>query len=114
MGRGNPMGVGVKEEEENYAESHEVHVDAEDDAGVVEAPAGLRAADRVDGAGDRGQGGDCQQHGGMVVREVGERQGNAEADEYENTSSENGWNARVEERVSHAAMDRVEGLSLGV
>lgn len=55
------MGVGIKEEEEDYAESHEVHVDAEDDTGVIEAPAGLRAADRVNGAGDCGQGGDGQQ-----------------------------------------------------
>ena len=107
------MSVGVEEKEEDHAEGHEVHVDAEDNACVVEAPAGSHAADRVDGAGDSGQGGDGQQHSGVVVREVGERQGNAEADEHENASSENGWNARVEKRVSHAAMDRLEGFVPG-
>lgn len=49
----------------------------------------------------------------MIVREVGERQGNAEAEEYKNASSENGGNARIEERTSHAATNRVEGFVPG-
>jgi hypothetical protein len=113
LGRGDPMSVGVEEKEEDYTESHEVHVDAEDDTGVIEAPASLRAADGVNGAGDCGQGGDGQQHGGVIVREVGERQGNAEAEEYKNASSENGGNARIEERTSHAATNRLEGFVPG-
>ena len=67
-----PVGVGVEEEEEDHAEGHEVHVDAEEDAAVVEAPAGLHAADGIDGAGDGGQGGEDEQRRGAVMGEVGE------------------------------------------
>ena len=81
------MGVGVEEEEEDHAESHEVHVDEQNDTGVVEIPGSLQAADGVDGTGGCGQGGNGQQHGGVVVREVGEQQGDREADENEDASS---------------------------
>ena len=50
--RGDPVGVGVEEEEEDHAEGHEVHVDEQEDAAVIEAPASLHATDRVGGAGD--------------------------------------------------------------
>jgi hypothetical protein len=82
------LSIGVEEKEEDDAEGHEIHVDAEDDTGVVEAPAGLHAADCVDGARGCSEGWDQQQQGGVVVREVGERQGDREAEEDEDASSE--------------------------
>ena len=110
LGRADPVGVGVEEEEEDHAESHEVHIDEENDAGVVEVPAPLHASDCVDGSGSCSQGREGQQHGGVVVREVGEQQGYPEADEDEDASSEKGWKARVEPGVSHTARNRVEGF----
>jgi hypothetical protein len=110
LGRTDPVGVGVEEEEEDHAESHEVHVDEENDAGVVEVPAPLHASDCVDGAGHCSQGREGQQHSGVVVREVGEQQGYPEADEDEDASTEKGWKARVEPGVSHTARNRVEGF----
>ncbi len=72
LGGGDPAGVGIEEKEEDHAEGHEVHVDAEEDTTVVEAPARLHAADSVDGAGDGGDDGEDEQWGGAVVGEVGE------------------------------------------
>jgi selenophosphate synthetase-related protein len=74
VGGGNPKHVGVEQKEEDQADGHEVHVDAEDDAAVVEVPATLHAADGVQGAryGDEGRKDD--QRSGVVVREVREEQ----------------------------------------
>jgi hypothetical protein len=104
------VGVRVKEEEEDHAESHEVHVDEENDAGVVEVPSPLHASDCVDGSCSCSQGRECQQHSGVVVREVGEEQGYPEADEDEDASSEKGRKARVEPGMSHTDRNRVEGF----
>lgn len=81
------MSVGVEEEEENYAESHEVHVDQEEDAPVVEAPTPLHAANCVRGADDCNEGGNDEECGGVVAGEVGEEYGHAETDKYEETSA---------------------------
>jgi hypothetical protein len=54
---GDPKGVGVEEEEKDHAEGHEIHVDQEEDAAVIEAPASLHAANGVGGAGGGGEGG---------------------------------------------------------
>jgi len=105
------VGVGVEEEEEDHAESHEIHVDEEDDAGVVEAPGPLQTTDRVDGACSCGESGNGQQHGGVVMREVREQQGYREADEDEDASSEKRRNTRVEPGASHTARNRVEGFA---
>jgi hypothetical protein len=68
-----PARIGVEKEEKDHAERHQIHVDAEDDPDVVEVPAASQAADSVDGAGGCGERWKGQQHGGMVVWEVGER-----------------------------------------
>jgi hypothetical protein len=101
---GDPAGVGVEEEEENHAEGHEVHVDAEEDASVVEAPAGLHAADGVDGAGDGGQGGEDEQRRGAVVGEVGEQEGYAKTGEDENIPAYQGSMTRVEDGMFHVRL----------
>ena len=69
------MGVGVKEEEEDHAEGHEIHVDQKEDATVVKAPAPLHAADGVRGSGGRGQDGQDEDGGGVDLREAGEQDG---------------------------------------
>ena len=69
---GDPEGVGVEEEEEDHAEGHEIHVDEEEDAAVVEAPAPLHAANRVGGAGGGGEGGEDEDGRGVDLREAGD------------------------------------------
>ena len=87
MRGGYPAGVGVEEEEEDHAEGHEVHVDAEDDASVIEAPAALHATDGVGGAGDGEEDGKDEEGSGAVVGEVGEEERDGEAEEYEETAA---------------------------
>ena len=70
VGRGHPEHVGVEEKEEDEADGHEVHVDAEDHAAMVEVPAALHAADGVQCAEDGDQRGEDEQRSGSVVREV--------------------------------------------
>jgi len=70
VGGGHPKHVGVEQKEEDQADGHEVHVDAEDNATVVEVPAALHAADGVHCAENGDQRGQHDQRCGMVVREV--------------------------------------------
>ncbi len=64
------MCVRVEEQEENHAEGHEVHIDEQKDATVVEAPTALHAADGVCRAEDCDQSGENEKWGGLVAREV--------------------------------------------
>jgi hypothetical protein len=82
-----PVGVGVEEEEEDHAESHQVHVDEEEDSAVVEVPAALHAADGVGGADDGEQDGKDEEWGGAVVGEVGEEESDGETEENEETAA---------------------------
>ena len=81
------MGVGIQEQEENHAEGHEVHVDQEKNAAVVEAPAALHATDRVGRACDGDEGRNDEDRSGMDVREVGEKERCAETEEDEETAA---------------------------
>jgi hypothetical protein len=84
---GDPAGVGIEEEKEDHAEGHEIHVDEEEDATVVEAPASLHATDGVRGAGHSDEGGEDEERSGVVVREVGEVDSCSETDEDEETAA---------------------------
>src|SRR5713226_1370144 len=81
VGGGDPEGVGVKEEKEDHADGHEIHVDEEEDAAVVEAPASLHAANRVRSAGGGGEGGEDEDGGGVDLREAGEEDCREETDQ---------------------------------
>ena len=61
MGGGDPEHVGVEEKEEDQADGHEIHIDAEDHAGVVEVPAALNAADSFGGSYEREKRGEEQE-----------------------------------------------------
>jgi hypothetical protein len=102
LGGCDPAGVGVEEEEENHAEGHEVHVDAKDDAGVIEAPATLHAADGVGCAGDGEQGGEDEEGGSVVVGEVGEETSDGETEENQEAAAQKGMGMRIEEGMFHA------------
>jgi hypothetical protein len=81
VGGGDPEGVGIKEQEEDHAEGHEIHVDEEEDAAMVEAPAPLHATNRVCGACAGGEGGEDEDRGGVDLREAGEEDGREETDQ---------------------------------
>jgi hypothetical protein len=82
-----PVGVGIQEQEENHAEGHEVHVDQEENATVVEAPAALHTTDRVGRTCDGGERGNDEDRSGMDVREVGEEECCAEAEKDEEAAA---------------------------
>ena len=102
MGRGHPAGVGVEEEEENHAEGHEIHVNAENDAGVIEAPTALHAAGCVGCAGDGDHGGEDEERGGAIVGEVGEEKSDGETGENQNVAAQKRVDTRIEEGMFHA------------
>jgi hypothetical protein len=102
LGRSDPAGVGVEEEEENHAEGHEIHVDAEDDSSVIEAPAALHTTDCVGCAGDGKQGGEDKERGGAVVGEVGEKKSDGETGENQEIAAQKRLSPRVEDGMFHA------------
>jgi hypothetical protein len=102
LGRGYPTGVGVEEEEEDQAEGHEIHVDAKDDAGMIEAPTTLHATDCIGCAGDGKQGGEDEERGGAIVGEVGEEKSDGETGENQEVAAQKRVGTRIEEGMFHA------------
>ena len=107
-GRGDPAGVGVEEEEENHAERHEIHVDQQQDAAVVEAPSALHTADGVCGAGYSEECGEDEKRSGAVVGKVGEEDGYGETYEDEDVAPEKGTPARIEKAGEHTILIRLD------
>jgi len=87
VGRGYPKHVGVEQEEENQADGHEVHIDEEENAAVVEAPTTLNAADSVHHAEDGDQRWQDEQGRATVVREVRERERDCDAEKNEESAA---------------------------
>ena len=96
-----PEGVGVKEKEEDHAEGHEVHVDEEEDATVVEAPSALHAADCVGGTGGGGEGRKDKDGSAVDLGEAGEEDGCEQTDQDKQNAAEEGTLARVEKTGGH-------------
>ena len=103
--RGDPAGVGVEEEEENHAEGHEIHVDEQKDAAMVETPTALHAANGVRGARHGEECRENEKQGGAVVGKVGEEDGYSEADENEEVAPEKGSPARIEKAGEHTILN---------
>ena len=101
---GDPEGVGVEEEEENHAESHEIHVDEKEDATVIEAPAPLHAANGVGGAGGRGEGGEDEDRSAVDLREAGEQDGCEQAGQDKEDAAWEGVLARIEKTGGHTVL----------
>jgi hypothetical protein len=99
VGRGHPEHVGVEQKKENQADGHEVHVNAEEDAAVVEVPAALHAADGIKRAENGDQCGQDNQRRGMVVREVREQKRCCDAEKNESAAAKEGTVSRVEDVV---------------
>jgi hypothetical protein len=104
---GDPEGVGVEEEEEDHAEGHEVHVDEQEDAAVIEAPAALHAANRVGGAGDGCEGWEDEDRGAVDLGEAGEEDGCEQTDQDKQNAAEKGTLARIENSGGHTDLKNV-------
>jgi hypothetical protein len=98
---GDPEGVGVEEEEENHAEGHEVHVDEEEDAAVIEAPTALHAANRVSRAGGGGEGWEDKHGGAVDLGEAREKDGCEQTGQDKQNAAEEGSLARIENTGRH-------------
>jgi hypothetical protein len=109
---GDPSGVRVEEEEEDHAESHEVHVDEEKDSAVVEAPARLHAAEGIDCAGDSDESGNNEEGRGAIVGEVREKKRDAETQEDKCASTKQGSVTRIEEVNTHVTAYRLDLLRM--
>ena len=91
------MEVRIEEEKDDHAEGHQIHVEQENDAGVVETPAALEAAAGVGDAEEGEDHGEEEQRRGAVVGEVGEQYGGGEGSKDEQASADEGMTAEVEE-----------------
>jgi hypothetical protein len=98
---GDPEGVRVEEKEENHAEGHEIHVDEEEDAAVVEAPAPLHATNGVRGAGGGGEDREDEDGGAVDLREAGDGDGCEQTDQDKQDATEERSLARIEEAGEH-------------
>lgn len=94
--RDDPVGIRVEEQEEDHAQSHEVHVDQQENAAVVEAPAPLHAAYRVDGASEGDEDGQDEKGIGVDDGKAGDQQREAKTEENQQNSTKEGSPARVE------------------
>jgi hypothetical protein len=100
--------VRVEQEEEDDANGHEVHVDAEDDAAVIPTPSGLHTANRVCRPEGGDDGGKDQERGGAVVWESGEEKGSYETEQNQQAATEEGAAVEMEEVT---AEDRMGALT---
>ena len=113
VGGTEPDEVGVEEEEGDQGDGHEVHVEAEEDAAVVEAPAALDAAESVGGADEGSEQRKDDPEGGLDVWGVGEECGEGDADEDKGVAACERLDARVEGGDVHAAQDLWPGMWQG-
>jgi hypothetical protein len=103
-----PTGIRVEEKEEDHAERHEIHVDKEEYATVVEAPARLHAAECIHCAGRGSESGQCKERRGAVVGKVREEKSNPETDENECASTYQGGVTRIEKIDAHVTSYRLD------
>jgi hypothetical protein len=98
------VGIGIKQEEENHAQGHEIHVNQQEYATVIEAPAPLHATNRVDGAGKSDKTGQNEQGIWMDNGEAGDQKREAQAQKNQQNATEEGPLARVENARWHAIL----------
>ena len=83
-----PDEVGVDEEEQDERDGHEIHVNAEEDSSVVEAPALLHAADGVCGSDEAAEGWQEQPWGRAQVGEVRDEGRERKADQHDEVATD--------------------------
>jgi hypothetical protein len=99
---GHPEGIGVEEKEEDHAESHEVHVDEEQDTAMIEAPSTLHAADGVDGSSEGDEGWYDEKGIGADGGKARDQEREAKAENYQQNAARKRSAARIEKARRHA------------
>ena len=97
MSCADPKEVGIEQEEEDQRNGHEIHVDTEDDAAVVKAPAALYAADGFSRADYRDQRRQQEKQRWTEMREVGQRDCDEDAGENQDVGTGQGVFTRIED-----------------
>ena len=97
------MHVRVEEKEEDHAEGHQVHIDAEDHTAVVPVPSRLHAPDCVHGADSSDESGEEQERGGTVVWKAREEKSDNETAQDQQTASKQRMFTRIEKAWSQGA-----------
>ena len=99
-----PVGVGIEPKKEDQGESHDVHVEKQHDAAVVEAPAKAEAAQRVICAPKRGE--RYEDHGpfGMDLREARDKKRYSKAAKNQCGPSNERAAAKIENSRKHGAL----------
>lgn len=102
-----PEEVGVQEREGNHRYGHQVHIEAQNDCTVFEAPVGAHAAGSVGGAQDHNGRGDQKKGGCPVVGKVREPEREQHAAEYQQIAAGEGTEAWIEEPGCHGSKSGV-------
>ena len=103
-----PAGIGIQKKEEDHAERHQIHVDEEKHAAVVEAPARSHTAECVHCTDRRSESWKRKERCGSVMGEVREKKSNPEADENECASTDQGGVTRIEKFDAHVTSYRLD------
>jgi hypothetical protein len=97
-----PDNIGIDKEEEHQRDGHQVHVEAQQDAAVVEAPASLHAAHGVGHAQQAAKCGQQQQRGRTQMRGTRNQRRDQQAGEHNDVASSQRTGARIEQGWGHA------------
>lgn len=102
MAAGHPEHVGIEKQKENKADGEQVHVEAEQNAGVKEIPVGMaHAAQGVDAANDGDDSGNDKLRGRVIGGEGREMISESEAGEDQHASAQYGGAMRIEDAGFH-------------
>ena len=77
------MPIRVDQEKQDHTDRHQIHVNAEDDPGVIVPPSQSHATDRLTCSKDREQGRQDEQKGRPIMRKVRHEDGEEKATDYQ-------------------------------
>lgn len=89
--------VGVEQQEEDHGHRHDVHVEEQNDAAVVEAPLEAQAAHGVEGAGESDSRRDEKPRIGMQVGKSSEEEGAEQTPEDKDRATQQRFSPEVQE-----------------
>ncbi len=95
------MRVGIERQKEDHCQSHHIHIEADEDGGVVEAPMVAQAAEGFDGAKKGEQDGHDHHRFGLVSGKLCQKKCKSQTAQNENVGAQQGWTAIAETTRSH-------------
>lgn len=106
------MGIRIEQQEENHTQGHEIHVNQQEYATVVKAPAPLHASDSVDGTGEGDERGQNEKWIGTDDGEAGDQKRKPQAQKNQHNATGERPLARVENARGHAILINVTTNSM--